>query len=138
MFSEAPVERIEPYVFDGNALFACRAEFSAPLGLADMPPIGSLVAGAGEAIAFDEGFEHERAVTIARFPILLHLTRRQAEDFRCQIARLDPGQNQKASVVDHEVEVFLALLMTPTDELVARGDLPSAGTKPEQGERLVV
>ena len=32
-------------------------QFAAPLGLSDMDPVGRLVAGAGEALGVDEGFQ---------------------------------------------------------------------------------
>ena len=67
---EAFSQGIQPYVLDGNALLAGWAELAAPLGLADMNPVGRPVTGAREAVLFDKGFQHKRAVTIAMQPVI--------------------------------------------------------------------
>ena len=67
---EAFFQGIQPYVLDGNALLAGWAELAPPLGLADMNPVGRPVTGAREAVLFDKGFQHKRAVTIAMQPVI--------------------------------------------------------------------
>ena len=67
---EAFSQGIQPYVLDGDALLAGWAELAAPLGLADMNPVGRPVTGAREAVLFDKGFQHKRAVTIAMQPVI--------------------------------------------------------------------
>ena len=47
--------------------------------------------------------------------------------------RLDPGQDQEPRVVDHEGKVLLAQLPCPSDEGVARGELPRGGGEAEHG-----
>ena len=45
-------------------------QFAAPLGLFDMDPVGRLVAGAGEALGVDEGFQQNGPVGVAVVPVL--------------------------------------------------------------------
>ena len=53
---------------------------------------------------------------------------------RTQVGDLDPGQDQEPRVVDREGKVLLALLPSPSDEVVARGELPRGGGEAEHGE----
>ena len=57
---------------------------------------------------------------------------------RTQVGDIDPGQDQESRVVDHEGKVLLALLPCPSDEVVARGELPRGGGEAEHGERPAV
>ena len=100
------MERIEPYILDGNALFSCRTELSPPFGPADMDPIGGLVTGTGETTAFHERFDQNGTITIACFPIMRPLAGGQTQDFRCEVVRFNPGQNQKTSIVDGSHQAF--------------------------------
>ena len=52
---------------------------------------------------------------------------------RTQVGDIDPGQDQESRVVDHEGKVLLALLPCPSDEVVARGELPRGGGEAEHG-----
>ncbi len=67
---EAFSQGIQPYVLDGDALLAGWAELAPPLGLSYMEPVGRPVTGAREAVLFDKGFQHKRAVTIAMQPVI--------------------------------------------------------------------
>ena len=49
---------------------------------------------------------------------------------------MHPGQDKKAGVVDDQVEIAFALLVTPADVTISWGCLPSGGTEAEQGDRL--
>ena len=40
-------------------------------------------------------------------------------------------------MVDNEVQIVLALLMSPSDIAVSRGTLPGTGAKSEQGQGLL-
>ena len=48
-----------------------------------------------------------------------------------QVGDPDPGRDQDPRVVDHEREVLLAQLRRPSDEVVARGELPGGGGEAE-------
>ena len=55
-----------------------------------------------------------------------------------EVGDLDPGQDQEPRVVDHQGEVLLAHLGHPSDEAVARSELPGGGGEAEHGERPAV
>jgi hypothetical protein len=61
----------------------------------------------------------------------------EREDLGGQALALDPGQDQKAGIVHHELQVPLSLVIVPTDELLARGEFPGAGAEAEQGDEGV-
>ena len=44
-------------------------ELAAALGMADVYPVGSAIAGAMEAGLFDEGFEEDRLIGISSLPV---------------------------------------------------------------------
>ena len=134
---EAFSQGIQPYVLDGNALLAGWAELAAPLGLADMNPVGRPVTGAREAVLFDKGFQQQRAVAIAVLPVPRKLPGRQPQYFGGEVVRADPRQDQEAGVVDDEMEVSLALPVVPADEAVARGALPGGGAKAQQRDQVL-
>ena len=48
------------------------------------------------------------------------------------------GRMRKRRVVDHQRQVLLAQLRGPSDEVVARGELPGGGGEAEHGERPAV
>ena len=63
----------------GRSGLVVTVQFAAPLGLSDVDPVGSLVAGAGEALGLDEGFQQNGSVSGAVLPVLGELTRGQGQ-----------------------------------------------------------
>ncbi len=53
---------------------------TAPLGLADMEPIGRLIAGATETSCVDEGFDKCYLMPISGLPILVQLLEAQRQE----------------------------------------------------------
>ncbi len=53
---------------------------------------------------------------------------------RAEVGDFDPVQDEEPRVVDHEGKVLLAQLRRPTDECIARGELPRSGGEAEHGE----
>ena len=80
-------------------------QFAAPLGLSDVDPVGSLVAGAGEALGLDEGFQQNGSVSVAVLPVLGELTRGQGQQLGGEVLGLDPGKDQETGVVDDQLKV---------------------------------
>ena len=106
----------------------------ATLGGSDVGPARGLVDGAGVARGLDEGFDEHRGGVVALGPVLGQAPAHDGEDVRAQVVDIDPGQDEEPWVVDHEGEVLLAQLRRPSDELVARGELPRGGGEAEHGE----
>ena len=96
---------VEPDAFDGQIGLVVTVQFAAPLGLANVDPVGSLVAGACKALGIDEGFQQNGSVGVAVLPVLGELAGGHGEHFRGQVLRLDPGKDEKARVVDDQLKV---------------------------------
>ena len=129
--TEVFVEGIEEDFFGGERMEVVLIEFAAALSESDADPVGSAVAGAVEAVGLDKGFQQNGLITVAGEPIGGQLTGCGGENAGGQIGGADPGKDQEAGVVDHQVEVLLALRWRPTDPLVAWSDLPSGGGEAE-------
>ena len=129
---------VEPDAFGGQIGRVVAVHFAAPLGLSDLDPVGRLVAGAGEALGVDEGFQQDGPVGVAVVPVLGELTRGQGQQFGGQVLGLDPGKDQETGIVDDQLKVALPLRRTPADEAVARGGFPGGGAKAKQGQDAVL
>ncbi len=132
------VEGVEVDVFEWFGILVVAVEFSAALGLADVNPVGGAVAGAGESPAFYEGLEKHGGVVVAGVPVVGQLFGGKGEYLGGEVSRAHPGQDEKAGVVDDEVEVLGALPGGPADEVVAWGDFPCGGAEAEGGQQLAV
>ena len=132
------MEGIEEDVFDWEDLPMLEFEFTASLGLADAYPVGGPVAGAVEAVFLNEGFEENGAVLVALFPIVRETFGDRGKDAGGEVLGMDPGEDEKAGVVDNQMEVLCALLRVPADEAVAGCDLPGGGSEAEKSHKLPV
>ena len=132
------VEGVEVGVFYGCGVLVLAVEFASTLGLAYMNPVGRAVAGACEALRFDESLKKHGLVLVAGVPIVGELFGDNGEYLRCEISRTHPGQYEKPGVVYDEVEVPRALLGGPPDVVVARGDFPCRGAETEDGQELAL
>src|ERR1019366_4207536 len=103
---EVLAKRVQPAVLDGHDLLVDRALLAAADGLADMDPVGGLVASATVTYRLDEGFEQHRAIAVALMPMVGQLAGDQRQDLRGEPFGLDPGQDQEAGVVDDELKVL--------------------------------
>ena len=113
-----------------------RGEFAAALGLADRAPVGGAVAGAAKPLGVDEGFRENGGKAVAVFPIVGELAGGASKDVGGEVFDVDPGKDEEAGIVDHEVEVAFSLLGGPADEAVAGGDGPGGGAESQGGEQL--
>ena len=107
---EVARERINPDAFDGLCVAMQGVELAAALRVAEMLPVGGLVAGAGKARLLDEGFEQHRPIGVAGMPVIGQASADQGEDARGQVFAVDPRQDEEAGVVDDEVQIALSLL----------------------------
>ena len=51
-----------------------------------------------------------------------------------EVGQAGPGEDQEAAVVAYPGEIGLALFAGPSDEVIARGELPGGGAEAEQGQ----
>src|ERR1700730_9204670 len=85
MCSEVTHERINPDALDGLGVTVLGIELAAALRVSQIPPVGGVVAGAGEARLLDEGFQQDRAIRVARVPVLSQASTDQGERPRSQV-----------------------------------------------------
>ena len=57
-----------------------------------------------------------------------------AQEMAGQMRHTHPGQDEKAGIVGHEVEVGGSGVRLPADKGVARGGFPGGGTEEEAGQ----
>ena len=131
LVAEAPMEGIKEDVLDREGVAMFGVKFATALSVADMDPVGGTIGCASEAILLDKSFEENRAVAVALFPMGREALGDTSEDARGEIVRSDPRKDEEASVVDDEMKMAFALVLGPTNELVAGSDFPGSGTKAE-------
>ena len=136
LLAEVADERVDPDAFDRLGVAMQPIELATSLGVAQVLPVGGLVAGAREAGFFDEGFQQDRAVRVTGMPVIREASGDQGEDVRGEVTALDPRQGEEAGVVDDEVQISRALLVRPADERIPRLGLPGARSEGQQGDHL--
>src|SRR5579885_1306736 len=136
MLAEVGDERVYPDALDGLGISMQPIELAAPLSVAEVQPVGGLVAGADEAGLLDKGLQQHRTIGVASMPVIGQTTADEAQNTRGEIAAADPRQYEEARVVDDEVKAAFSLLARPADELVARLGLPGACPEGQQGHHL--
>src|SRR6266851_1115489 len=130
---EVAHERIDPDALDGLCLAMQDVQFPPALRIAEVSPVGGFVAGAGKARLLDEGFEQDWSIGVTSVPVIGQSSAHQGEDARGQVFALDPRQDQEAGIVDDQMQVALALLFAPADELIPGFDLPRARPEAQGG-----
>lgn len=106
---------------------------SPPRRSPDFDPVGGLVASALVALVFDKGFQQNWREAVAAVPVIGHLASGKGQNLRSQPFAFDPRQDQKAGIVDHQLQVFLTLHLTPADEFLPVLQLPGACAKADAG-----
>lgn len=133
--AEAFGEGLEVDVFDGFEANVFFVEFPSALGLADVDPVGRAVTGAVEAFGVDEGFEQHGFETVAVFPVVGDPSGGVGQNGGGEVSHLHPRENEKAGVVDDEMEIAFSLGGGPADEAVARGDHPCGGAESQRSQQ---
>src|SRR5437867_1767067 len=112
-------ERINVDVLGGTTLQAVMTIHSAsPLSSTQPNPIRGAVAGTSKAFRIHEGRQQDRAITVELFPVARKLTRAERKNRARQAPDANPGKNQKAGIIDNELEVAAALLVVPSNPSV--------------------
>ena len=114
------MEGIEVDVLNGKSELIFDIELSAPLGLADMDPVGGSVTGALEPVPLDKRFEENGGEGEALPPVVLDAAGGQGEEMGGEVFGSDPGEDEKAGIVD--------------DEGISGSDLPSGGPEAKAGD----
>jgi len=129
------MERIEEDVFGGAALgLAGAIHAAAPLGDANLDPVGGAITGARETGGVHQGFQQKRLDLIAGSPVLRKLLGGLREEMAGEIADTNPRQNQEAAVIDDLGKVGLASGVTPADPSIAGSHFPGGAGEQQAGE----
>src|SRR5215216_6572689 len=88
-----------------------------PTSFAEMNPVGCAVTGAAK-LRVHNCLEKPRAVAVELFPVVRKLPRAQRKNGARQIANANPGQDEKAQVVNDQLKVAQPLLIRPADPTI--------------------
>src|ERR1017187_7405943 len=136
MSAEVVRERIDPNALDRLTVSVERVELTTPLSVTEISPVGRLVASACKARLLDEGFQQDGTIRVASLPVLSQASADQGKDTRGEITTLYPWQDEKARVIDDQVQVTPAVFGRPADALIAWFDFPGARAEAEQSDDL--
>ena len=115
----------------GRGAFAIIAP--APAGGAHSLPVRGPIAGARIALAIDEGLHQHHPLAIALLPIPGQTARTQGQHLGGQVGNLHCGQNQKAAVTGHLLQIGAPRRIAPFDPPVTRAQLPGRATEAQRG-----
>ena len=112
-------------------------EFAPALRVADMEPVTGSVAGTLKSRRVDEGFQQHRSEAVALLPVAGQALGHHRQGLRCQVAAVDPWQDQESGLTDDPVQTPPALLVSPADEVVPRRHLPCRCSEPHRAQNAL-
>jgi hypothetical protein len=128
---------VKPDVFGRNLLIVAGGFLSPPRRSPDIDPVRCLVTSALVSLVFNKGFQQNWRESLAAVPVMGQLASGKGQNLRSQPFAFDPRQDQKAGIVDHQLQVFLTLRLTLADEFFPVLQLPGACAKADAGHQLV-
>src|ERR1039457_494088 len=101
LLPKAQMQGVKVNVFNGQAVGLARGMVlaAAALGLAYAPPISSLVAGAGKAVALHKGFQQINGMAIFALPIPAQPLGDAAQNMASQVRHFYPRCHQEPCVI---------------------------------------
>ena len=127
-------QRVEVDVFDRRADSAVAVLAGAALRLPDANPVGGAIAGTAEALALDKRFEQMHGMSVSRLPISGQPSGDAPQQVAGQMGHADPGQDQKATIVDQQRQAARAGGVVPTNPAVAGLGLPGRRAEKQAGK----
>ena len=97
--------------------------------LADVNPVGRPVASALEPVPLHERFQQVNGMAVAALPVGLDPLGNFRKNMIGQLGRLDPRQEQKATVIDESGEVLFAVDLILSYPAIPSLHAPSGGRK---------
>src|ERR1019366_297311 len=101
-------------------------------------PVGGRVSRTGKTLLLDKAFHQGQVVAIDPLPIPTQSMHSPGQQRGSQTLDLNPRENDKALIIDHGPKMVLPGLNRPTNELIARADLPGRWAKAQTGQRSVL
>ena len=100
-------------------------------------PARRLVAGAGMLLRIHIRFQQDRAAAMELVPVGRQLARRQRQRVRGKVFHLHPGQQKKARVAHHQLQMGVVGLVLPADPLVPAGQPARGGVEQQAAEQAL-
>jgi hypothetical protein len=124
-----PVKPVEVDVFDGCLDLVVAVLPGSPPGLAGKHPIGSPVAGSGEAGTIDKGFDQADGMSVTLLPVVVQTPGDSRKNVAGEMWDFDPWKDQEPAIVRCQGQIGFALCRRPANEFVAGGRSPRGGTE---------
>ena len=128
------MQRINPKHFLAQPGLVQRVLTTTTTAQANRLPVGRPVTPPDEALTVYERFHQKGSIAVASLPILSQTCQRLGQDMAGQIGHLDVRQNQKAAVIDNQVQIFTSALPAPTNPEVAIRQLPSRAAEGQRSQ----
>jgi len=131
------MERVKEDFLDVAFDILISVHTATPLRGADMNPVCGTIAGAGEALRVDKGFEQERFHAISVKPIVRELLGGERKDFAGKLGNLNPRKDEESAVIDDLREVVFANLIAPPDPAISGGNFQGRAREKQAGNNPV-
>src|SRR5437870_13404202 len=133
---------IGPQQFEKDHLGGCgcgRVSHTSPAkssSVPDIDPIRGPIHRPAMTLRVDKGFQQHHAVPERVFPIPRQTPLTERENAGPQIEQVPVGKNQKAAIVDHQLQAGILLAEAPTDPAIACRALQCRGRKAQQRDPI--
>ncbi len=128
---------VDVNVFDGltmSGMFSVHS--TAALSVAEINPVGSLVASSTKTSTLHQGFDQQRAIAIQAFPVIGQMAGSERKNHTGQSANGNIGWDQESTVGDNELEILFPLFGIPSDPGIARSHFPGGTGKLQTSDKL--
>ena len=119
--SEIRLQRIHIDGFDALGMTVLTVLATASLGLADLDPVGRLIAGAHKPVGLHEALNEPGTIPVLSFEIQINTPQHPPQHAGGQIMTAHRGADQKAAQAHDTVQLLAPCLGIPTDPLVSIG-----------------
>src|SRR5271166_2022915 len=109
------------------------ARAAEPARAPDIHPVGGPIHRPPKTLRVNKGFQEQHAMTEGGLPIAPQTPLAERQNPRPQVENMPVGQDEKAAVVDRQLQAAIALANVPTDPAIACGALQGGGRKAQQG-----
>ena len=136
--TEVFAQGIDEDAFDRLILSGISIVLAASFRGAQADPVRSPVTGAGEPFSIDECLGQDRLMGIEIHPVRTETAQASPQQMGGQVRDPDPGQYEKAGVVEHLEQIGFSGGRIPADESIPAVHLPCGRSPQEAGNRSLI
>jgi len=136
--SEIRLQRIHIDGFDALGMAVLPVLATASLGLADLDPVGRLIAGARKPVGLHETLDEPGTIPVLRFEIQINTPQHHPQHAGGQIMTAHRGADQKAAHAYDTVQLLAPCLGIPADPVVPIGQLNRCRAEPQSAQPAVL